>query len=101
MSGQKANRSPEIDHYCTFNKAKRESKDRGSEKLTARELGSLAAKHEISNERYKEEKVYPPWMCEESKVFHTVLSCRIISAKQAITDVPRVCPRIKSCPGAI
>src|SRR5260370_8957226 len=101
MSGQKANRSPEIDRYCTFNKTKRESKDRGSEKLTARELGYLAGKHEISNEGEKEEKVYPPWMCDKSKVFHTVLSCRIMSAKQALTDVPPVAPRLKICPEPI
>src|SRR5260370_4507748 len=100
MSGQKANRSPEIDRYCTFNKTKRESKDRGSEKLTARELGSLAAKHQISNEGENEEKVYPPWMCENPKVFHTVFSCRIISAKHAITDFPLACPPITCCPEA-
>ena len=41
----------------------------------ARELGFLAAKKEIGNERHKEEKVYPPRMCEESKVSHTVLPC--------------------------
>jgi len=41
----------------------------------ARELGFLAAKKEIGNERHQEEKVFPPRMCEESKVSHTVLPC--------------------------
>ncbi len=47
-----------FDSECTL---ERESKDCGGEKVMARELGFLAAKKEIGNERHQEEKVFPPY----------------------------------------